>query len=214
MNFILDPGLVLYLPLYKLDGASFKSKDAYGHLCTVTGALWSLDGRTFDGTDDRISCGNHTSLNLTSEDFSGMAWVNPTDLSATPFVISKGQTNVRGWGFYFDAGGRLIFSTSQSGAIQKTQTAMSTIVINTRYSIGFTRSGADARVYVDGIDVTNSAVSHINPDSDANELFVGQMRGSGVNPLAGTIGECLLWNRKLTPQEIQLIHLATKWRYR
>ena len=55
MNFIFDPSLVLYLPLYQLDGASFVSKDAHGHLCSVTGALWRPNGRWFDGTDDTIA---------------------------------------------------------------------------------------------------------------------------------------------------------------
>ena len=55
MDFIFDPSMVLYLPLYELDGASFMSKDAYGHLCTVTGALWTSQGRDFDGIDDSIT---------------------------------------------------------------------------------------------------------------------------------------------------------------
>lgn len=53
-----DPYLKLYLPLYELDGSSFMSKDAYGHLCTVTGALWRPNGRWFDKTSDIITCGN------------------------------------------------------------------------------------------------------------------------------------------------------------
>jgi len=54
MNFVFDPSLELYLPLYELDGSSFMSKDACGHICLVTGALWGSQGRTFDGGDDYI----------------------------------------------------------------------------------------------------------------------------------------------------------------
>ena len=32
MEFIVDPYLVLHLPLSELDGKSFMSRDAYGHL--------------------------------------------------------------------------------------------------------------------------------------------------------------------------------------
>ena len=56
-----DPSLVLDLPLYELDGASFMSKDTYGHLCTVTNTLWRLDGRHFAGADF-INCGTGPSL--------------------------------------------------------------------------------------------------------------------------------------------------------
>ena len=51
-DFIFDPSLALYLPLYELDGASFVSRDAYGYLCTITGASWKLRGYKFDGVDD------------------------------------------------------------------------------------------------------------------------------------------------------------------
>lgn len=54
-DFILDPSCILYLPLWKKDGAQFMSDDMYGHLCTVTGALWTPQGRYFDGVDDKIA---------------------------------------------------------------------------------------------------------------------------------------------------------------
>ncbi|MDY6835496.1 MAG: hypothetical protein SVY53_11925, partial [Chloroflexota bacterium] len=45
----LDPELRLLLPLRYLDGNSFMSRDAYGHLCTNNGTVWHLGGRSFDG---------------------------------------------------------------------------------------------------------------------------------------------------------------------
>ena len=79
MDFIFDPSLVLYLPLYELDGASFISKDANGHLCTVTGALWRPNGHYFDGTDDKIDCGAGTNLAVANE-ITIEAWINPESL--------------------------------------------------------------------------------------------------------------------------------------
>ena len=66
MNFIYDPSLVLYLPFYQLDGASFMSKDKHGYPCTVTGALWRPDGHYFDGTDDKIVVPDAASLDITT----------------------------------------------------------------------------------------------------------------------------------------------------
>ena len=63
-GFISDPSLVLYLPLYQLDGTAITSKDAYGHLCSVTGVTWRPDGRCFDGVDDEIDCGNGSSIQI------------------------------------------------------------------------------------------------------------------------------------------------------
>jgi len=53
-RFALDPYCKLYLPFWKLDGDSFMSRDAYGHLCTNHGALWTPLGRSFDGVDDYV----------------------------------------------------------------------------------------------------------------------------------------------------------------
>ena len=53
-RFLLDPSLVLYLPLYQLDGASFMSRDAYGHLGVNYGSTWTPQGRSFDGVDDYV----------------------------------------------------------------------------------------------------------------------------------------------------------------
>ncbi len=50
----LDSSLALWAPLYELDGASFASKDAYGHLCTRQGSLWTPQGDSLDGTDDYL----------------------------------------------------------------------------------------------------------------------------------------------------------------
>ena len=33
MDYIFDSSVALYLPLCELDGTSFQSKDAYGHMC-------------------------------------------------------------------------------------------------------------------------------------------------------------------------------------
>ena len=81
MNIIFDPSLVLYLPLYGQDGASFMSQDAGGHLCAVTGALWRPDSRYFDGIDDKINCGHSPALNLTSG-VTVEVWFKPVSVSA------------------------------------------------------------------------------------------------------------------------------------
>ena len=60
MDFIFDPSLALYLPLYELGGASFMSRDKHGHLCSVTGASPVFRGYSFDGTDDRIESAIHS----------------------------------------------------------------------------------------------------------------------------------------------------------
>ncbi|KKN36480.1 hypothetical protein LCGC14_0773030 [marine sediment metagenome] len=74
-SFVLDPSLVLYLPLYELDGQVVASKDAHGHKCTVTKATYTASGRTF-GTDADVET---PSLGLTdADDYTICEWYEGT----------------------------------------------------------------------------------------------------------------------------------------
>ena len=53
-RFKYDPSLVLYLPLGELDGDKFMSRDAYGHLCAVTGATWTPNSRRLVDTENLL----------------------------------------------------------------------------------------------------------------------------------------------------------------
>jgi len=55
-------GCVLDVDFRKVDGPSFMEKSVYGHICTVNGALWQLDGFFFDATDDYVNCPDHSDL--------------------------------------------------------------------------------------------------------------------------------------------------------
>lgn len=52
-NFPLN-GLALYLPLWhpELTGSTIISKDLNAHSCVVAGAIWGVDGRTFETADE------------------------------------------------------------------------------------------------------------------------------------------------------------------
>ena len=115
MDFIFDSSLVLYLPFYELDGASFAAKDKHGHSCTVTGALWRPYGHYFDGTDDRIDCGASTAFDLTK--YTIEAWFKINGTQGNKKIISKrsldgtemnfqfGPANATTWDLYWKSGG-------------------------------------------------------------------------------------------------------------
>ena len=88
MDFIFDPSLALYLPLYELDGASFMSKDAYGHSCTAIGALWRPNGRWLDGINDYINCGADTSFDI-SGTMTLEVWMKRTSAGVWGYEIAR-----------------------------------------------------------------------------------------------------------------------------
>ena len=207
-----DPSCVLYLPLHRLDGASFMSKDAYGHLCTVTGAIWAPRGRDFDGSDDNIDCGNDASLNFGVDDFSIEFWIKTT----TPNKLIGGkyqdgdnrwyiQTTANGMLFMFCEAGGVIYVLDITGLTDITDGEWHHIVI-----VG--DRGNRGWIYLDGQDDTSATQTCLANDMDnTGNFFIGSYMSSYF---PGTIGGVRVYNRALTPIEIQRNYLATKGRYR
>ena len=96
-RFALDPYCKLYLPLWKLDGDSFADHSAYGHLCTNYGSLWTPQGRSFDGVDDYVDCGNDTSLNFDMNDFTVEVWAKAISGTYARGIINKGGWHLIGY---------------------------------------------------------------------------------------------------------------------
>ncbi len=227
MNNIVDSSLVLYLPLHEVDGDSFMSRDAYGHLITVTGALWRPKGRLFDGVDDVITVPHASSIdNIWDDGGTAICWANPAsdgegnsgrffdkDITAG-FLVSDeaaSKTKIR-WRKFFsgDAGYwitdnaildintfSMVALTYNSSAVGNTPT----IYVNTTaYTVG------------DGLSIISTPTGIRNDDA-ANDLTIGNVVGTTVT-FDGTIGEVMMFNRELNSIEIACIYLKTKWRYR
>ncbi len=213
MNFIFDPSLVLYLPLYEPDGASLQSKDKYGHLCSVTGALWRPNGRVFDG-DDKIVLPVASPLNFQAlDEWTIEIWVYPT-ATAQAKAIAWGNTanNTPIISIRYIAD-RVDFEARNDDGSQSF-TITHTVGINQWiHCVGIRRASNSWEFMVDGesrgTDSTEIGAFTIN------NLRVGVWdRTTFTHPWRGTIGEVRLYNRALTPLEIQQNYLATKWRYR
>ena len=210
-DFIFDPSLVLYLPLYKLNGASFMSKDAYGHLGTVTGALWTPRGRDFDSIDDEVNCGNKASLNITQA-LTLEAWIKTADTGLSPIIVKwRSAAGKRAYELLVQAN---LLKLGMSDDGDATITAQSAAAVNDDllHHVGGVYDGTNMKTYIDGLEDTDS-VSGAVPSSinvTTQEVEVGN-DGNGF--FEGLIGEVRIYNRALTPLEIQHNYLVTKWRY-
>ena len=211
MDFIFDPSLVLYLPLYRLDGASFRSKDAYGHLCTVTGALWRPDGRYFDGSDDVIALG--TSAGNLSTTGSICVWMKPaSDFNQQGLVINHGG----GWGragWMMSAyGDTQLFRFQWQEGTDRSLTSAGTFTLGAWVFYVCTHDGTTIKIYKDAVVDSNTLANSEDATTGLNG-YIGYEATQGALPFKGNIGEVMIYNRALTPLEIQHHYLATKWRY-
>ena len=204
-NFIFDSSLVLYLPLYQLDGASLMSRDAYGHLCTVTGALWTPSGREFDGVDDYIDVATHPILNIGTGDFSSGLWIN--------WDIGKQGVAVD---FFGGDAGNFVFHKSEVNALHLSdgtdwpEFGAKAVFGEWKQYFAVRKEGV-FYTYLDGGAITHFSANW-NINFATNPLYIGRAHGF-VRYFKGPIGEVFFYNRALTPQEIQHNYLSTRWRY-
>jgi len=200
-----DPSCVLYLPLHRLDGASFMSKDAYGHLCTVTGALWRPSGRYFDGLDDIINCGDSPCLRLTN-DFTIEMWFRSEDLTQfQTYTIDK--ANDYALLYEYDNDQIYLFSLGYTGDNPKTGSQIE-ITDMAFHHIIYSYNGSVLEGDKDGVNIFSLPKTFTLPTS-TGDLTINRIG----NYCKAVIGEIRIYNRGLTFAERQHNYLATKWRY-
>ncbi len=206
--FIYDPSLVLYLPLWKKDGATIASDDAYGHLCTVTGALWTPQGRSFDGIDDHIDCGNNPAiLNFTAMTI--LFWMKTSISANVRDAMDSGYGAVNGYRFYFEENARNAYAMLRNGG--EASSAVITYSDNVWTQVGLIWDGTTLWPIKNG--VLGTSTPHAGATASASNLWLGREADVDAHHWNGTLGELVIYSRASTPQEIQQIYLTTKWRY-
>lgn len=213
MDLLTSPNLVFYAPLWEKDGGVFYAEDARGHACTVTNAVWTKEGRYFDGAGDYISCGNNADLAFTSQDFTIMVWFKTISNAGSPVLVCKGVHLSDGYFGYIDNTGKLNFLTEQAGAAQTTNSNTGFSVNNWHNAI-ITRIGASVRIYKNLEDVSLTMGSHLNPLTNTRNFKIGILDDNASQPMNGYIGEVWVFNKVLGQTEREKLYFDTKWRYR
>jgi len=192
-----DTGLVGYWALNETDGnlaedSSNESND--GTLRGYDRPIWSSgkfgSAVEFDGVADYVNCGNDTSLNITGE-ISIEAWVKPNSLKATAqAIVSKEDSYV-----FAQKGDEIVLyiyggTTQYSSGLDLVIGSWQHVVVTYNESvIKFYKNGNLSLVNYDLAIPSSNDVVKIGTDS-WNEL------------LNGTIDEVRIWNRVLSPEEI------------
>ena len=212
-DFVYDPSLVLYLPFRELDGGSFRSRDAYGHLCTNNGATWNLNGLKFDGVDDYIDCGTGNSLNLTNA-LTLEAWIElQTNLVANGYILSRNLSS----------GLVVQYSLWVTSGIPEVQVGLENLIWDTNYvsplnntHLVFTFQSPNHLLYSDGV-LRASQISARTLTSQNYRFLLGARDNTGATQtlfLKGAIALVRIYNRALNANEIRRLYESTKWRFK
>jgi len=189
------------------------SGDAHGHSCTNHGAVWTSQGRSFNGTSDYIDvvnpyvfpdkAGFTVSLWARSLDSAAQTVVRyiPDDWSAG-FIV---QLRLNGGGtravLYINGTGANVYSDAEFSAL-------SLHTFTKRYNDAY------ARYYFNGDEKTvteGTSALHTNISSTTAIAQIGA-KTSGEYPsyFEGTVGEVLALGRAWTPAEILNYYISKK----
>ena len=209
-----DPSLVLYLPLWyphgDMTGNPIYSYDINRHSCSVIGAVWGSQGRTFDG-DDYIDCGSDASLNITN-DISVELWINPSAVENFDTLVGKyAWAAVRGFMMDFYST-KARFTVARPGNLESVATGATTISTGSWIHLVGTYDKENVRIYLNGDEDGIAANTDSIPNHSDVDLVIGA-RSQHDQLTEGLIGEVRVYSRALSFGEIQNNYLSTRWRY-
>jgi hypothetical protein len=208
MDFVRDQSLALYLPLYRMDGSAFMSGDAYGRPCSAGGSQWRNGSRYFDGENDCIVVPDDPSLRV-SGGLTVEAWFRPASVNKHHVLLSKGADIA--YNFRVRDNNRIQFYITQSDSGSKEVTTEATVSRDTWLHLAGT--GSPLRIYINGT-LSREGEAYTDIQTTLADLCVGsRVDNWGAGFSHGDIGEVRIYNRKLTPAEIERNYLAAKWRY-
>ncbi|MFQ6122063.1 MAG: LamG domain-containing protein [Dehalococcoidales bacterium] len=222
-------GLVLWLPMDEGEGSVANDKSGLGNDASILGAQWvSLNDTyalSFDGTDDIIYISNPSFIDDTSGTVE--VWVSFDNVNAQHMYVATCVDGATSHEIQMplrrDSNNELQFTAYSPGRQPWEVTLNSpdnTITDTGWHHIVFTSDGSKVRCYVDGEERTltpsvgSNSGQWFGTATNSDTFCVGAIkRASIVAPMAGTMGEVRVYNRALTPQEIQQNYLATEWKY-
>jgi hypothetical protein len=157
-----------------------------------------------------ISAANSVDLDFTTGAFSGAVWIAP-DAYGNRWVMHKSSAG-NGWGFWISATSPYLeLTTEQAGPTYQTTEGGANLVLSAWQFIGFTRSGATGRVYLNGVDATTTPATHVDPVSAAAANFtIGTTTGGGAGWYDGDMWRPRIWNRQLAAWEMLAIYEAER----
>ena len=172
-------------------GQSFMSHDVYGHICAITGAVWNLDGRKFDGADDYIRIPDSSPLSpatitveakakLYGKATYGMI-VSKRDSAGTimPYELIFHQTNDR---WHFQVKGEAWYTASDIISPQ----------LGTWYHVVGVMDGANVIIYRDRVKTVGTALTAL-PTNTAN-VAIGRAGDVNDHYFNGTIRNARICN--------------------
>jgi len=173
---------------------------------------------SFDGVNDRIQIAYTPNLAFTDAIMSCESWVYVDSLSSAFSIINKRGNNStqntnRSYVFEVSSNGRVTWNLDSATTLCNTATGL--IQTDQWYHLAATHDGTNAKVYVNGVESVSvsSGTSSLKNTGDIPVRIGWRYTNSSINYSDGKISITRVYNKALTPQEIQQNYNATKSRF-
>ena len=230
---IVQDGLISYVdPANKVSypGSGTEITDLIGtNNGTISGTTFTnVDAGAwdFDGIDDRVYYS--TGLNLTTSIGSYSIWVKKSDITTGGSAIITGNNGYR---TYFNIatppGGKVSCRFSITHQVRWTIETDNVVLSNNVWThIALVHNGTEAKIYIDGVAVSQSFGYHtpgwerknewwsaMSPTPDRTRLAFFQIPGYSSSHWAGTITNVQIYNKALSAAEVLQNYNALKRRF-
>ena len=186
-----------------VSGSTAYDNSTWGNDGTITGATWTSEGKfggamSFDASDDFILVAHGGDLDLSTNGTISM-WIYPKGdiVNYQNLISNNGGTNFQVYLLdnslnvgYYSGGGQGLVDTG----IAVTVEAWNYIAVTVDASTG------NALLYVNGNIESTDTFSF--GASSVQTIYLGAISSEGSKVFNGTIDEVQVWNRALTPEEI------------
>jgi len=226
---VTSEGLVLWLPMDEGQGSVVvEDKSEFGNDGTIVGATWvGLNGAyalSFDGSDDYVDLSAVIDSFKTMTEGTIIIWAKADNVVGSKALISMSHTadassdcclQLNGNNFRFrvrDGGVTSLDRQTSGGSISANKFYNCAVAVSTSGNVLYLDGETPAITDTKGNSTTQKFFADIGTP-DSFKIGISEDSGGLEWDMAGTIGEVWVYNRALTPQEIQDIYLSTKWRY-
>ncbi|HEX5474874.1 MAG TPA: N,N-dimethylformamidase beta subunit family domain-containing protein [Vicinamibacterales bacterium] len=199
-------GLVAAYTFAEGSGTTTADVSGHGNTGTITNAAWTTNGRfghalVFNGANSLVRVADNATLRLTSA-MTIEAWVNPTTLSGWRTVAFKGNTSGMAYVLYgYDNAPRPAGYINTGSGGDKAVAGTSAPALNAWTHLALTFSNGTLSIYVNGVLAGSKTYSgSIRSTTQALTMGGNDVWGEWFS---GTLDEIRIYNRALTPAEIQ-----------
>lgn len=165
----------------------------------------------YDGTNDYTTIPHSSQINLT-DNITVSMWCRMNDLTYDYYPLSK-MSGLNGYEFGFSSASKKMYLgiRNNAGDGWKSATASTTVDRGVWTHYTGTKSGTGVSIFINGVYSAGLGLTYIGSLSNSNPFSLGSANGSYYTPC--DISQVLLYNRKLSDDEIKQNYDATRKRY-